>query len=180
MIGTEKQLMEAIDDLLSQHGAQTPPRLTLGVGSYNGIYPFRTPRKQGSGSVSFSWPRKLLQWLGVSDDDLVKVCATMASTNRICHVYAFHQFLIALRAGKPLLHAMQAIFVAADEVGSASLPSAKSKAHTAFASPRNASTQSIFACTATRSSTVLNWLSTTSAVFYADFAVVNQILATTV
>jgi hypothetical protein len=117
MIGTEKHLMEAIDDLLSQHGAQTPPRLTLGVGSYNGIYPFRTPRKQGSGSVSFSWPRKLLQWLGVSDDDLVKVCATMASTNRICHVYAFHQFLIALRAGKPLLHAIQAIFVAADEVG---------------------------------------------------------------
>jgi hypothetical protein len=113
MVGDKRQIQDEVDRIISEHVTKTKDRRV--VGSYNGGRLFNLP-SFGGNQVLIQFPRTILEWLGLSEQLRTKFCVRMATASRIAHSYAIHQLFIALRCGKSLLHAMQAMFVAADEV----------------------------------------------------------------
>jgi hypothetical protein len=111
MVGDLSQLSSAISSMVNTHLTQAKDGQR---GSYNGGLLTSSPRAYGNNINIFLsvFVGKLLGYSGKSGPPRVAV----HSRNRIVLAYVMHQGYVALRSGKSLLHSVQAMFTAGDEV----------------------------------------------------------------
>jgi hypothetical protein len=113
MTGTTEQLKTSIDSMVNEH--LTQPKDRFSARSYNNSSLVQKPVLISGNFVHIVVSRHAARSLGCGDTGSLPTVG-IRSTNRICHAYVINRLLLALRAGKSLVHAVQEFFTAADEV----------------------------------------------------------------